>query len=454
MKGLTYDDYLQRLTVQDVLRDAGYVRNRKDGMRYPSYVRLDEKGQRIRGDKFIVTQEGRRCFHPPVQRTYNVISLIKEHPDLFPEYEVGMNLDKLVNKVCHRLLNTPYEEKEVEIREAQKELKPFDMKDYRLHRIVSGDRESCKPFYPFFKHRGIDLKTQFAFRDTFVLAEHDVEGKKGVTVRNLSFPLTVPGGDGTVVGFEERGRPRRDGSGAYKGKAAGSNGSLGLWTASPAGTALKDAQRVFLFESAYDAMAYYQLHRETDMDLKKAVFVSTGGNPTRGQMQGLIRTATAAKLLLCFDNDPAGRQFAENFFNVLKEENPASEAARKYRDTPGKIGLDHEKESAFFKLPEDVKKQYFAVEALTEDLREGYLCEEDKQDLRNRIREGWRAFDAMVDACIVSVERELPGEGYKDFNDELLGRETSEKKAVGCDLDGDGAVETEESHEEKHRYHR
>ena len=95
---------MQRLSVMDVLRDAGYVRNRKDGMRYPSFVRLDEHGQRIRGDKFIVTRDGQFCFHPPVQKNYNVISLIKEHPHLFPEYEVGMNLDKLVNKVCHRLL--------------------------------------------------------------------------------------------------------------------------------------------------------------------------------------------------------------------------------------------------------------------------------------------------------------------------------------------------------------
>ena len=121
---LTYTDYLQRLSVQDVLRDAGYVRNRKDGLRYPSFVRLDEKGQRIRGDKFIVTRGGAFCFHPPVQKNYNVISLIKEHPHLFPEYEVGMNLDRLVNKVCHRLLNTPYEERDVDIREAQGTVTP------------------------------------------------------------------------------------------------------------------------------------------------------------------------------------------------------------------------------------------------------------------------------------------------------------------------------------------
>ena len=56
MANLTYEDYKQRLNIQDVLVEAGYVRNRRDGLRYPSYVRLDEDGRRIRGDKYIVTQ--------------------------------------------------------------------------------------------------------------------------------------------------------------------------------------------------------------------------------------------------------------------------------------------------------------------------------------------------------------------------------------------------------------
>ena len=454
MGNLTYDDYMQRLTVQDILRDAGYVRNRKDGLRYPSFVRLDEHGQRIRGDKFIVTHNGRGCFHPPVQKTYNILSLIKEHPHLFPEYTVGMNLDLLVNKVCSRLLNTTYEEKEREIREPEPVLKPFSLDDYRLTRMDKDSKESWKPFYPFFKHRGIDIRTQLAFRDSFVLADRDAQGRKGVTYRNLSFPITVPGSDGAVVGFEERGRPKRDGGSPYKGKAAGSNASVGLWIASPAGTRLQDARRVFLFESAYDAMAYYQLHREEDKGLWKAVFVSTGGNPTRGQMQGLIRTGSSAVFHLCFDNDDAGRQFAENFMKVVKEEKPHSDVALAFKNTPGHIETDHEKESAFFKLPEEIQKRYFAVEKISEDLRTGYLCDEDKEDLRGQIKQGYRDFFRMVDDCIVQVERELPSEGYKDFNDELLGREDTEKKAVGCDIDGDGAVETEESNEEKHKFHR
>lgn len=44
---LTYDDFLQRLTIQDVLIDAGYHLNKRDGLRYPSYVRLDGKATRL-----------------------------------------------------------------------------------------------------------------------------------------------------------------------------------------------------------------------------------------------------------------------------------------------------------------------------------------------------------------------------------------------------------------------
>ena len=81
MSELTYEDFKQRINIQEVLQDAGYRLNRKDGIRYPSYVRLDSNGRRIRGDKFIVTRNGLCCFQPPEQRNYNIISFIKEHPD-------------------------------------------------------------------------------------------------------------------------------------------------------------------------------------------------------------------------------------------------------------------------------------------------------------------------------------------------------------------------------------
>lgn len=130
MAELTYEDYKRRVNIQEVLRDAGYVLNRKDGLRYPSYVRLGSDGRRVRGDKFIVTANGLCCFQPPERKNYNVISFIKEHPGLFSEYTPGMSKDRLVNLVCRRLLNMPPEERKATILNPDREAKPFRLQDY------------------------------------------------------------------------------------------------------------------------------------------------------------------------------------------------------------------------------------------------------------------------------------------------------------------------------------
>ena len=79
---LSYQDYLDRINIQEVLLHAGYTLNRRDGMRYPSFIRIGSDGCRIHGDKFIVTQNGNTCFRPPEQKSYNVISLIKSFPGM------------------------------------------------------------------------------------------------------------------------------------------------------------------------------------------------------------------------------------------------------------------------------------------------------------------------------------------------------------------------------------
>ena len=379
----SYDDYLQRLGIEDVLRDAGYVRNLRDGVRYPSYVRLDGSGRRIRGDKFIVTRGGRFCFHPPVQKSYNVISLIKDYPHMFSEYSAGMNTDLLVNLVCRRLLGSASKTVPRDVPEPVREQRPFDIGIYSITPFTPATR---KMFYPYFRPRGISLDTQTAFASSFVLAERKTDRAR--VFRNLSFPLTVPGGDGRVVGFEERGRIRRDGGKPYKGKALGSNASVGLWMASAADTPLESADRIMIFESAYDAMAYWQLHAATDDALSGAVFVSTGGTPTRGQMTGLLQNAPKAEFHLCFDSDAAGELFVSNFSHLA-----AIESSR------------------------------YGEDAGNGDVR---------------------------------IVRELPAAGYKDFNDELLGRAECVEvcRATGGDLDGDGTVDAMESELQKQRLRR
>ena len=38
MGELSYEDFKDKLSIQDVLIDAGYTLNKRDGLRYPSYV--------------------------------------------------------------------------------------------------------------------------------------------------------------------------------------------------------------------------------------------------------------------------------------------------------------------------------------------------------------------------------------------------------------------------------
>ena len=329
MAELTYDDFKNKLSIQDVLIDAGYTLNRRDGLRYPSYVRLDSEGRRIRGDKFIVTANGLCCFQPPTRKNYNVISFIKEHSEMFSDYTAGMDKDRLVNLVCNRLLNNPIEEREKKIINPQRDLPPFKIDDYKLHRFDGNDRETQKPFYPYFQPRGINLSTQYAFHHHFVLAERTVGDQ---TYKNLSFPMTIPGStDGKIVGLEERGRRKQDGT-SYKGMARGSNASKGLWIASPMGTKLQDAKRVFIFESAYDAMAFYQMLAGKDSNLttqeKKeligGVYASTGGNPSAKQFEGLLKIAKEATFHMGFDMDDAGMKFADMFRDLAEKANVPS----------------------------------------------------------------------------------------------------------------------------------
>lgn len=448
---LSYDDFKARIDIQDVLKDAGYHFYRRDGLRYPSYVRLDSNGNRVRGDKFIVTANGKCCFQPPLQKVYNVISFITEHPDFFQEYHAGINPHHLVNLVCNRLLNHPIEQSMRNIIEPKHSVKPFDLKDYTVLRFKKHDMENIKKFYPFFKGRMIDITTQKAFSSSFMLTTRQSSEQKGRYFKNLSFPLYIPG-QTTVVGFEERGKPRLDGTSGYKGKALGSNSSEGLWIASPNGTALKEAKDVLWFESAYDAMAYYQLHAHKDKTLGDAVFLSTGGNPTVMQFRGVIKEAQNACHRLCFDNDMAGKQFVMNFNMELKH---VKESIPKYgEDMREYMASLYDKDDYLsgneLLLPDDVGTLYGRYETEAEEylsMKQSGLCYEG--DVKEQLDKVNRLHDDYVNKmkeklCIGSEYGHLKSLGTYDIpewaicameNDDFEGLTEEEEKLVTEFLD-------------------
>ena len=429
MSELTYEDFKNRLTIQDLLLDAGYHLNRRDGMRYPSYVRLDSDGRRIRGDKFIVTGNNTCCFQPPTYKNYNVISFIKEHPDLFSDYKPGMSPDRLVNLVCNRLLNQPVDLRDVLMLDPVKEAKPFKIANYELARFDPEIWATQKRFYPYFVHRGIDLRTQAAFKDHFMLAKQSGEDKPAFW--NLSFPLKIPGKD-DIVGFEERGRLNKL-SASYKGKAEGSNSSQGLWIANLTGGPLEKADKVLWFESAYDAMAYHQLHRKDGKD-QNAVYVSTGGNPTQNQLAGMLAAAPEAMHHLCFDNDSAGKKFAINYAYT-----PTPEWKQYVRSMTDPL-IRNRGDADY--LPKHIVGDYCEAEEAEIEYyssrSSGLVCKEDLEAIKQEALAALRKFNQKLEDALPirkNVVIVMSPDGYKDWNEALLAEiERSDKLKVDDDL--------------------
>ena len=66
----------------------------------------------------------------------------------------------------------------------KRDIRPFDIANYDIHKFNPQDRETQKKFYPYFKSRGIDLYTQYAFHRHFCLATNTVR-----TVRHTPISL-------------------------------------------------------------------------------------------------------------------------------------------------------------------------------------------------------------------------------------------------------------------------
>lgn len=392
-----------------------------------------------------------------------------------------MKESALVHKVCQRLLNIPVEHRSQDVHNPTVSSKPFDINDYKIDRFNPKDFESQKPFYAFFKSRGIDFATRCAFHHSFFLASKTA--KDGSTYKNLSFPMHIPGQHDKCVGLEERGYPRKDGS-ARKGMATGTNASEGLWMASPKNTALQDARIVLVFESAYDAMAFYQLQMRKEsgldqrgrQDLKAGVYVSTGGNPSYGQIQGLLKAAPQATFHLGFDKDVAGKQFVANFKDIASKQSPVAPGNvpaemrvfmesfdKQPRSIKELLSFNDENYSL---LPQELKQLYLIYDSAKEEALEyhysPFLCKEDKQEAADKMNKAFKDFkDALLqklnlhedqDLAPVKIIREEPSEGYKDFNDELLDKKQSSMTDVvetAFDENGvDLTIERQEENEE------
>lgn len=329
------------------------------------------------------------------------------------------------------------------------------------------------------------------------------------------------------------------GSGSTQYKCRECSGSLNAHSkecgfASPRDTSLDKATDVYWFESAFDAMAYYQLTKEhikesihgyeqmqsegsnsgdAEMreledelkELNKAVFVSTGGNPSLGQMRGMIDATHQANHHLGFDRDEAGQTFAISFamtkadriFNSHIGTNGnlvVVDTTDGYKRTEidmkdfcfpkemEALGIGHimryNEMAIYLKslkdpqnifsgdcdlLPYPVSSAYSNYESSCEELysskQSGLVCKEELDELRQETVENADAYHVALKKAFEEYKRQggqttyNPCEQcYKDWNDQLLDKrqysQTDQVETAFDDNGNDVVVEREEEYEE------
>lgn len=301
-EGYKYDfKQLKRMvSVADVAASLGYRIDRKAGL--GSYIEMFAGDERNPSDRIIIKNTPSKEMQTYFRRSGgkgDVLEFVRENLSQF--YSAGASEWERVGSVMARMANLPVvEHKEVAAARERRE-QGFDSK-----------RFSMIPLDPEHKNdllrlRGFDRQTITAFAP-YVFLVRDLQNG-GYSGFNLGFPYSDA--SGKLCGFEIRG------FNGFKSKAAGTDSSNGCFVADMSllkGTSA--AKDIYMFESAFDAMAFYQANR-LKIDAFSSAFVSVGGTFSDNQVKALQQRFPQASFIDCFDNDLAGRIYGARLAALL-----------------------------------------------------------------------------------------------------------------------------------------
>lgn len=300
-----YDQYKMRVSVMQVALELGYTYDRKKGRVTPSFVLKDSRGKEI--DRIFIKNPHNTAKNYWWRPTGNgtrqwgdVIQLVRDNINSFPEAATCRNTTDAINRVLSRLANMPEDGQQMvrEFLEAQnyRPSKPFNLERYE--RFTGSVDTAMK----FLSERGITRETAEMFKDCFECIRDKESTYK---YKNLAFPYTQPGemsrsgAEKGIVGFEVRGFK------GFKSKAEGSDSTRSSWQAYLGTAPNPTIRKIHIAESALDIMAYVQL-RGRYLDLNETFFVSLGGTFSNDQLTGLMKAYPEAQPVLHFDNDING----------------------------------------------------------------------------------------------------------------------------------------------------
>lgn len=298
---VSFKEMKSRVGVDDVAYSLGYRLDRRAGVgRYIELVLGEGKDKR---DTLVVSNPHNKAAQTFFRRDGSkgdVVTLIRENLDAF--FVQGKDEWQKIAKIMARFANMPdpeYREDREYVRQAGKAASVFDTSRYEVKLL---DRERL-PF--LFSQRGLSDDTVRTFAP-FIALVRDRRNDK-FDGYNVGFPYSNAKTD-EVQGYEIRG------FGGYKSKAAGTDSSASAWVADLSGGM---PSKVFFCESAFDAMAFYQVNcaklgRDT-------AFVSLGGTFSDGQVKGVLERFPDARAYDCFDNDQAGRIYGLRLMAIVEK---------------------------------------------------------------------------------------------------------------------------------------
>ena len=288
---VNFKELKSRVGVDDIAYALGYRLDRKAGV--GKYIELVLGEGRDRRDTIIVSNhrdKASQIFFRRDGSKGDVVTLIRENLNSF--IVSGKNDWQKVAKVMARFANIP----EPEFREDREYVNSA-----KVSHVFDKSRYEEKPVDTeriprIFSQRGIADETVRSLAP-FLSLIRDTKNEN-FDGYNIGFPYTESAESG-IKGYEIRGM------GGYKSKAAGTNSSSAAWVADLSGNDGSTVRSVFFCESAFDAMAFYQMNR-TRLDSDIALD-SLGGTFSDGQIAKAMERFPQAKAFDCFDNDIAGR---------------------------------------------------------------------------------------------------------------------------------------------------
>lgn len=299
---VNFKELKSRVGIDDIAYSLGYRLDRKAGV--GRYIELVLGNGNDKRDTLIISNPRNKSAQTFFRRDGSkgdVVTLIRENLNAF--FVSGKDDWEKIAKVMARFANMPEPEYR-EDREFVKSVKAdqtFDASRYEV-KPVQAEKISL-----IFSQRGLSADTVKDLSPYLTLLRDKRNDK--FDGYNAAFPYTDK--DDKVKGYEIRG------FGGYKSKAAGTDSSSSAWVADLSGGNREAVKRVFFFESAFDAMAFYQVHK-AQLD-KETALVSIGGTFSDGQITGTMARFPYAKAFDCFDNDLAGRIYGLRMMALLEE---------------------------------------------------------------------------------------------------------------------------------------